>query len=73
MITYEKLWATMHRKGISQYKLINTYGISKGQIDRLKKNEVVTTNTLDILCNILDCDVSEIITHTKDENGKMIL
>lgn len=69
MITFDRLWETMRKKNITQYNLINTYGISRGQLDRLKKNNIVTTNTLDILCNILDCEIEEILTHTKDDNG----
>ena len=39
MIVYTKLWETLKERNISQYKLINTYGISTGQLDRLRKNE----------------------------------
>lgn len=35
MIRYKKLWETMKKKGVSQYRLINYYGISSGQIDRI--------------------------------------
>ena len=49
MIVYENLWKTLKTQNISQYKLINTYGISTGQLDRLRKNESVSTNTLDFL------------------------
>lgn len=60
MIIYDKLWKTLKDRGISQYKLINTYGISTGQLDRLRKNESVSTNTLDKLCDILNCDLCDI-------------
>ena len=66
MISYEKLWTTMKRKGISQYKLINTYGISSGQLDRLRKNDNVNTYTLNSLCKILDCKLEEIAEYIKD-------
>lgn len=57
----------MNEKGISQYKLYTVYGISKAQVQRLKKNESVTTNTLNILCNILDCRLEDIAEFEKDE------
>ena len=60
MITYRKLWETMREKGISQYKLIREYGISTGQLDRLRKNENVSTHTLDLLCSILNCHLEDI-------------
>lgn len=68
MITYDKLWATMKNKGFSQYKLIKDYNISRGQIYRLRTNHNVNTHTLNILCNILDCNIEDIIEFTKDEN-----
>jgi DNA-binding Xre family transcriptional regulator len=66
MIVYDRLWQTMKRKGISQYKLIKDYHISTGQLDRLRKNENVSTFTLDQLCTILDCQLEEIAEYRPD-------
>ena len=60
MIVFDKLWIELKEKGISQYKLIKEYGISTGQLDRLRKNGKVHTHTLDTLCEILDCKLSDI-------------
>ena len=49
MISFEPLWETMKKKGISQYKLIKEYKISTGQLDRLRKNGNVSTYTLCLL------------------------
>lgn len=70
MIKYDILWKTMKEKGVSQYKLIVEYNVSRGLLDRLKKNEGVTTHTIDTLCTILDCDVSDVIEHIKDKKKK---
>ena len=66
MISFDKLWITMKQKNISQYKLIHKYGISPSQITRLKRNESVSTNTIDTFCSILECDISDIMTFTPD-------
>ena len=66
MIVFDRLWLTMKKKGISQYKLIHDYGFSTGQLDRLRKNETVSSYTLNRLCNILDCSVEEIMEHKPD-------
>lgn len=63
MIVFEKLWATMKERGISQYKLIKDYKISTGQLDRLRKNENVSTYTLDQLCTILNCRLEDVAEH----------
>jgi len=60
MIVFARLWDTMREKGISQYKLIKDYGISTGQLDRLRKNGNVSTYTLDQLCQILHCKLEDI-------------
>lgn len=66
MITYEPLYKTMKEKGISTYKLINTYNISRSLLDRLKHNKPITTVTLNDLCEILNCRVEEIIMYKKE-------
>lgn len=65
MIVFDKLWITMKEKNISQYKLIKEYGISTGQLDRLRKNGNVNTFTLDLLCEILDCKLEDIAEYKK--------
>ena len=66
-ITYEKLWETMKQKGITQYRLIKEYHLSTGQLDRLRKNENLSTHTLDELCRILDCKLEDIAEYKRDE------
>lgn len=66
MIVFDKLWKVMKQKGISQYKLINTYEISPSQLTRLKRNQSVSTNTIDKFCTILDCDISDIMEFKKE-------
>ncbi len=61
MITYDKLWKTMHQKGVSQYKLIKEYNISAAQIGRLRKNTHYSTRTLERLCEILNCSIEDIV------------
>ena len=66
MISYNKLWQTMKEKGITQYALIKKYNISPAQITRLKRNESVSTHTIEIFCKILDCNVENIMEYIKD-------
>ena len=66
MIVYDRLWITMKQKGVSQYRLIQEYQFSAGQLDRLRKNQNVSTYTLDQLCRILDCRLDEIAEYRED-------
>ena len=63
MIVFDRLWITMKEKGITQYKLINYYGLSPSQITRLKRNANINTHTIDILCEILDCNIWDIMEY----------
>ena len=65
MIIYDKLWETMKEERITQYALIKKHNISPAQITRLKRNESVSTHTIDIFCDILDCKVEDIMEHKK--------
>ena len=60
MIVFDRLWVTMKEKGTTQYRLMKEYGISSGQLDRLRKNDNVSTHTLSQLCKILDCKLEDI-------------
>ena len=63
MISFEPLWKTLKKKKISQYQLIQTYKVSAGQLSRLRANNNVSTHTIDILCEILQCSVEEIMVY----------
>lgn len=67
MIIYAPLWDTMKSKGITTYALINKYNISSSTINRLRHNQGVTTQLIDDLCDILDCNVEDIMMFTKTD------
>lgn len=58
----------MKQKNISQYKLINEYHFSAGQLSRLRANSYVSTHTLDILCDILECNIEDIVTYVPSKS-----
>ena len=66
MILYDRFWRTLKEKGISQYQLVNQYHVSKGLLDRLRKNEVITTYSIERLCEILDCQPENIMEYKKE-------
>ena len=68
MIKYDNLWETMKSKGITQYDLYTHYHMNRSQLNRLRHNQNVEVNTLDKLCNILECNVEDIMTHYPDNN-----
>ena len=67
MISFDNLWKTMKKRGITQYALIKTYNISPAQITRLKRNESVSTHTIEVFCKILECNVEDVMTYLEDD------
>ena len=67
IISYEPLWETLKRKGISTYVLIKDYPFSKGTLDSLKHNRNISTATLNDICNMLECDISDVLKFTPDK------
>ena len=70
MIVFDKLWDTMQQRGVSTYKLRNTYGMDTNTIKRLRLNQNVTTETLNKLCCILKCNLEDIAQYIKDEKDE---
>ena len=66
MITYEPLWETMKKRKVTTYTLIYKCGISSHTIHNLKHNKGITIDTLNKLCNILDCTPNDILKFEKD-------
>lgn len=66
MIRYDNLWKTMEARGITKYTLHKKYHISKSLIHRLQNNEGINMNTINTLCNILECDIQDIATHHRE-------
>jgi len=71
MIKFDKLFQTLKENGISQYRLYTYLGVSRSQIQRLKRNCSVTTHTLDRLLNILGegftlDDITEFVPDKKE-------
>ena len=70
VISFEKLWKTMEQRGMTQYALIKQYHVSPGQITRLKRNESVSTHTIETFCRILHCDVDSIMEYVPEDEEK---
>lgn len=57
----------MKKAGVTQYALIKHYHISPGQITRIKRNESVSTHTIEVFCKILHCQPGDIMEYIEDK------
>ena len=65
MISYEPLFQTMKEKGISSYRLFKM-GFPQSNYYAIKRGENISTHTVDALCRLLSCNVSDIMTYVPD-------
>ena len=67
MIVFDKLWETMKRKGFTTYRLRVKHNFDYNKLRRLRKNQNVTTETLNEICTLLNCKLSDIAEFVPDE------
>ena len=67
MISYTPFYQTLAKQKRTEYDLIYHHGISGHTLYRMKQGKPITTTTLDTLCFVLTCNVSDIITYIPDD------
>ena len=70
MIDYSPFWQTLTRSKESTYTLIYKHHISGSIIQKLRHNKPMNTTTINDLCWILDCDVSDIMRYVPSEDDQ---
>ncbi|MBS6764860.1 MAG: helix-turn-helix transcriptional regulator [Clostridium sp.] len=68
MIKYDKFWETLKRRNLTQYDLYTHYNVNRSLLDKLRNNRNIEVYTIDKLCNILHCNIEDIMTHYEDDN-----
>lgn len=72
MISYEPFWNTLRSSGESTYTLIKNHRISSSTIDKLRKNKPLNTTTVNDLCRILNCQVSDIMEYVPSRDDQLL-
>ena len=67
MIRFDNLWVTMKKKGFTTYMLREKCGIDSKTVRRLRANENMETKTLNKLCDVLNCSLSDIAEYVKED------
>lgn len=65
MISYEPLFKTMEQKNITSYALFKK-GFAKSTYYSIQQGNSISTNTLNQLCKLLKCSVSDVIVYLED-------
>ena len=72
MIEYTPFWVTLRKSAESTYTLTKNHRISSSTIDKLRKNKPLNTTTINDLCRILNCSVSDIMRYVPSEDDQML-
>ena len=67
MISYQPFYQTLLQKGVTEYHLIFKQGVDANTLHRMKHGKSITTRTLNYLCEILDCQVTDILEYIPDD------
>ncbi len=69
MISYAPLFKTMKEKQITSYRL-EKMGFSRATYYSIQKGNSVSTNTINQLCHLLKCNVSDIMEFIDEDENK---
>ena len=68
-VTYNKLFKLLIDRRISNSELMDNAGFSANIITRLKKNEYISMESIEKICNALQVGVDEILDFVSVESG----
>ncbi len=66
-ISYDRLWKRLTETHLTKTELCEMTGISTRTLAKLVKNQSVTTDTLLRICEVLNCEFSDIMEISKEE------
>lgn len=67
MIDYSPFWETLKNSNENWYTLTNKHNMSHSTLHRLKHNKDISTKTLNDLCRILRCQISDLVQYIPSE------
>lgn len=71
-ISYKRLFHLLDECGLTSTLWLRQRGMHPATISKLKKDERVNTDTIDKLCELLNCRVEDIMEYIPNSNEKSI-
>lgn len=65
-VSYKPLWKLLIDRDMNKTELRKAAGISTSALAKLGKNENVNTEVLVKICNVLKCDISDVMELTEE-------
>lgn len=67
MIDYSPFWKTLEKSEENWYTLTKHHKVSDSTLHRLKHNKDISMKTVNDLCRILNCDISDIAMYVESD------
>lgn len=71
-ISYEKLFKVLENKNIKKIDLQKNIGLSSTTIAKLSKNEPLSLEVLEKICQYLNCQIGDIVEFKKENENKLL-
>ena len=65
--SYNKLWKLLIDKNMTKSELTKAIGISSSTMAKMGKNENVSLEVIDKICDLLECDINDILEYVSDQ------
>ena len=65
MIVYKDILKQLKDKGWSAYRLEKDRKLGSGTITRIRNGQSVSTDTIDTICELLDCQPGDLLEYIK--------
>lgn len=64
---YNKLWQLLEDKNMQREDLRIEVGMSSATLAKLGKNQIVSMDVLGRICQVLNCDVGDIVSYVEED------
>ena len=72
MIDYSPFWRTLKASNENWYTLTKKHHISDSTLHRLKHNRDISMKTINDLCRILNCSISDILEYRPSSRDQIL-
>ncbi len=69
-VSYKKLWVMLIERDITKAQMRKDLGFSTGTMSKMNKGEEVSMSVLLKICRYLDCDIGDICSAVRTDDGK---
>ena len=65
--SYKPLWKLLIDRDMTKKQLMQATGISKSTMDKMAREEIVSLDIINRICNYFECNVENVIAHCPDK------